>query len=331
MRLQAVRAVAACVFGCAVAGTSFGAIKNNYVAAEARAVAGGRDVYIIVPQAEIKPNINISNITAATGGGLLFALIDAGVNNARAKEAEKIVVPIRESMVGFDFDPLAQGVTTATLSGLGWFDPKQIKLTKDNSDATTLAALDAAGTPQLMLMRYSYETNAQFSSIVVSLDSFLVNKETPKGKKPAARLQTKYLPYMQKVRSMILLPGANDKDPEGNVKAWSADGGKLARAAVELGLERCQALLTKSLSMSAADAGSMVKRNKRPMSAVPGVTGWVMESQPDNTLIYEFITMTLTRVETFSPGAAPAVPATPVAPAPTEAPAAPASPTAPAQ
>lgn len=317
MRLQAVRAFAACVIGCAVAGPSFGAIKNNFVAPEARTVAGGRDVYIIVPQAEIQPNINISNITAATGGGLLFALIDAGVNNSRAKEAEKVVVPIRESMVGFEFDPLAQGATTATLQGLTWFDPKQIKLTKDNADATTLAALDAAGTPQIMLMRYSYETNAQFSSIVVSLDAYLVNKEIPKGKKSAARLQMKYLPYMRKVRSMITLPGANDKDPEGNVKAWAADGGKMARAAVELGLERCQALLTQSLNMSAADAGGMVKRNKRKMSTIPGVTGWVMESQPENTLIYEFITMTLTRVEPFSASAAtvPAAPAVPTAPA----------------
>lgn len=310
MRFNTWRA-AACLLAMAASGASIAAIKNNYVAPEARTVEGGRDVHIIVSQAEIQPNINISNMTAAAGGGLLFALIDAGVNNARAKEAEKTVVPLREALVGYDFDPLAQHASTDTLSALGWLDPRQVKISKEETADSILAALDAAGTSQLMVLRYAYETNADFSGIVVSLDASIVNKAVPAGKKPDARLAPKNLPYKQLFRSFVMLPGANPKDPAANVKAWAADHGKAARAAIDTGLERCQALLTRSLTYSAADAESIMKRNKRKMTKIPGLMGWELESQGDSALIMELMTASLTRVEPYSAANSPAATAAP--------------------
>jgi hypothetical protein len=303
------RTLVACLLTACISATSLGATLKNYVAPEARTVDGGRDVHIIVSQAEIQPNINISNMTAAAGGGLLFALIDAGVNNARAKEAEKTIVPLREALVGYDFDPLAQHASTTTLTALGWFDPRQVKLGKEETGDSILAALDAAGTSQLMVLRYAYETNADFSGVVVSLDASILNKAVPAGKKTDARLAPKNLAYKQLFRSFVMLPDANPKDPAANVKAWAADNGKAARAAIDTGVERCQALLTRSLTLSAADAGYMVKRNKRKMTKIPGLTGWELESDGNNTLVMELMTASLTRVETYS--AAPATVAVP--------------------
>lgn len=312
MKIAKLHAPGACVLAMLVSGASFGAIKNNYIAPEARKVEGGRDVHIIVSQAEIQPNINISNITAATGGGLLFALIDAGVNNARAKEAEKQIVPLREALAGYDFDPLAQHASTTTLQALEWFDPRQVKLSKEETGDSVLAALNASAAPQLMVLKYSYETNADFSGVVVSLNAYIANKAVPAGKKPDSRLQPKYLPYSQAVRSFVMLPGADPKHPEANVKAWAADGGKLARTAIDTGVARCQSLLTRSLTYSAADAASILKRNKRKMTKIPGFTGWELESQADHTTILEIMTATMTNVETYSAANQPAL-AAPVA------------------
>jgi len=330
MQIRIRRGSAACLLGLVLSSVSIGAVKNNVIAPEARTLAGGRDVYIMIPQAEIKPNINISNITAAAGGGLLFALIDAGVNNSRAKDAEKTVVPLREALVGFEFDPRAQLESVNTLSGLGWFEPKETKISKDDSQKSMLAAVDQAGTQQNMFLRYSYETNADFSGLVVSLGASLANKQVPKGKKPDARLQAKNLAYNSSVRSMIMLPDANPKDPAANVQAWSADGGKAARAALLLGIERCQKLLARGMSLTPADAESLRKRNKRKMSAVPGVAGWVIDSPPESTIVYDPLFGQVTQVETFNvvtataavaptaaPVAAPTASAVPVtAPAP---------------
>jgi len=307
MRFTLRRALGACLLSLAVSGSGFAAIKNNYIAPEARSVDGGRDVRVVVGQAEIKANINALNTTAAAGGGLLFALIDAGVNNARAKDAEKAVIPLRESLVGYEFDPRAEMASAMTLSALDWFGAKQAQLTKDESAEGVLTALDAAATPQLLVLRYSYETTADFSAILVHLNAQLVNKQIPAGKKSDARLQGKNLPYVQAVRSVILLPNAIPKDPDGNVRLWTADGGRAARAALDLGIERCQQLLQRGLTQSAADAASMAKRNKRPLSSVPGISGWEVEKQANSTLVYEFLLGSLTQVETL--GAAPASPA----------------------
>ena len=54
-----------------------------------------------------------------------------------------------------------------------------------------------------------------------------------------------------------MLPGANPKDKDANVRAWAADHGSLARSAIDTGVQRCQALLTRSLTQSAADAESV--------------------------------------------------------------------------
>jgi hypothetical protein len=291
------QALGACVLFIIASGTSPAAIKNNFLPPEARTVDGGRGVYLIVPQAEIQPNINISNITAAVGGGLLFALIDAGVNNARAKEAEKQVIPLRESLVGFEVDPRIQSAAAATLSGLGWFETRESKFTKDPSPDGMLAALDAGAAPQLMVLRYEYETNADFSGIVVTLHASLLNKETPKGKKPVVRLQPKYQRYLQTTRSFIML--SDPKDPAANVQAWATDGAKMARTAIDLGIQRCDELLGRSLAYSAADAAGLQKRNKRKMSTVPGISGWEIESQPSHSIYYEFVLGSLTQVETF--------------------------------
>src|SRR4051812_32436107 len=71
---------------------------------ESRVVAGGRNQLVTVAQNEIAAGINESNLTGAMGGGLLFALIDAGVNNSRAKKAEASIVPVRDAIVDYGFD-----------------------------------------------------------------------------------------------------------------------------------------------------------------------------------------------------------------------------------
>lgn len=327
------RALCVCLTGFFASGVSQAAIKNNYVAPEAHAIEGGRSVYVMVPQAEIQPNINISNLTAAAGGGLLFALIDAGVNNARAKEAEKQVIPLREALVGFEVDPRIQGASAAAINGLGWLDVRATKFSKDPSGDAMLAALDAGATPQLLVLRYDYETSADFSAIVVSLRASLVNKATPKGKKPTVRQQAKYLPYNQSFRSFVLLPDPNPKDAAANVQAWAADGAKAARTAIDLGIQRCDELFVRSLGYTAAEAASMMKRNKRKMATVPGVTGWEIESQPTHSVYYEAMAASITQVETYGtaqPAAIAVAPATPATPAAAPEAAAPASPAAPA-
>lgn len=61
------------------------------------------DIHIGLAQQEIYAEIVKSNVSSATGGGLIPALIDAGIDQHRAKKAEEFVQPIRTALTDYDF------------------------------------------------------------------------------------------------------------------------------------------------------------------------------------------------------------------------------------
>src|SRR5437762_443514 len=64
------------------------AANHNFLPEASRAVEGDPPLQVVVAQGEIKSDINPSNIAAATGGGLIEALIDAKITSDRAKKPE---------------------------------------------------------------------------------------------------------------------------------------------------------------------------------------------------------------------------------------------------
>ena len=72
------------------------------LAPETRAQLGQVKTLACFDQQEMNASITPSNIAQFTGGGLIPALIDAGINSSRAKRAEAAVAPIRDALIGFD-------------------------------------------------------------------------------------------------------------------------------------------------------------------------------------------------------------------------------------
>ena len=74
------------------------------LSAQARAGLSSTEVVLPVPQSEIYIDVPASQVSRATGGGLLPALIDAGIDSARASKASKDVTPLRNAAADFSFD-----------------------------------------------------------------------------------------------------------------------------------------------------------------------------------------------------------------------------------
>lgn len=74
----------------------------NHIDASARSHLTSLDSVLIITQSEIAFSINESNVAEAMGGGLIPALLDSAVNNARAKSAEKRVASVRDKLIDFD-------------------------------------------------------------------------------------------------------------------------------------------------------------------------------------------------------------------------------------
>src|SRR5215469_16608974 len=62
------------------------------------------DVVVPIRQSEIYVYVPPSNVSTATGGGLIPALVDLAVDSVRTSKAENSVKALRDSLVDFDFD-----------------------------------------------------------------------------------------------------------------------------------------------------------------------------------------------------------------------------------
>jgi len=285
---------AALVSLCAAVGAT-AAEHKNILSEQARAVDGGRSVQVLVAQEEIKSDINQSNIVVATGGGLLGALIDAGINSERAKKAEAAIQPVRAALAGYDVDALAQATTSNAIAKTPWFQPRSSAFGRDTTILGKSAALDASPTAQVAFFEYAYDTSPDFSSIRVSMTVQMASKAIPTGKKPEFRLQPKALAYAQTVTSVVSLASPSKVATE-NAAQWAADGGKLARKALAAGFDEVGLLIPRALTLSEADLTAMSAKDKK-VALLGGYSGRIQEEAPSGTLLF---TGGLVHVQTIS-------------------------------
>src|SRR5580704_16433625 len=71
------------------------------ISPDSRAQLGAVTGIVGLRQQEIGVEINASNVSAATGGGLIGAIVDASIDNSRAKKAESEVTPIRDALINY--------------------------------------------------------------------------------------------------------------------------------------------------------------------------------------------------------------------------------------
>jgi hypothetical protein len=268
---------------------------KNILSEQARSIDGGRAVQVVISQAEIKSNINQSNIVLATGGGLLGALIDAGINAERAKKAEAAIQPLRAALTGYDVDALALETTKGSLEKVSWFQAPAANFSRDSSILGMSGVLDAATAPQVVFVEYIYDTSPDFSSIRVSMNVRIANKLAPAGKTPESRFQTRQLAYAQTLTSVVSLPSAS-KDAAANAELWSANGGALARKALAAGFGEVGSLLPRAMGLQEADLKILDARDKKYVVR-GGYSGRIQDEGPEGALLYNG---SLVHVQTIS-------------------------------
>ncbi len=162
LRWLAAAVVLAALFGCAA--------PKPILNAENRGRLGTTDVVVQVALEEIYAQIVHSQASMYGGGGLILALIDAAVDNSRAKTAEKTVEPYRNALINYDYVARLEGELQKSLAGPG-FTVESLKMQR-RVDAKS-PALPAAGSPAGSVLRLQsyYCFTPDFSSIIVGADA----------------------------------------------------------------------------------------------------------------------------------------------------------------
>jgi hypothetical protein len=279
-------ALAICALALAGTATVAAAKVLDAVPADQRAIDGGRAIRVLVAQPEIKAGITPTNIVAATGGGLLPALIDAANNASRSKKAEATIAPIRAAIGDFDGDGLALQTTTDALAEVSWLQTADIDFSKDSSLLGKSAMLDKASSKQTVFIEYTYGMSANFSAVLVNATIHIADKQLPPEQtKPEWRVQPNHVVYSNVISTAVFIPNANPKDPNANAAAWAADNGKAVRAALNQDFAEVARLIPRTLALSSDEIKEM-RRGTHKFTAKGGLSGRLVEEAPDGTLMW---------------------------------------------
>jgi hypothetical protein len=249
--------------------------------ADAREVPGGRRLVVTVAQTEINALINTSNITAATGGGLLFALIDAGVNKSRTTTAEEKIAPIRNSLLDYNFDQKAFAMSKKLAENITWLGIIDSELKKDVSNAIYSKSLDESSTSQQLILNYDYLLTPAFDAIKVGARVSVLSKQVPSVDKPEDRALLKNAVFTRDVVCAVSLKEAT-KDADENIAKWSKDNGALARKSLDDALAALLKIIEFALNFT-DDQAIALQSNK--LTNVGSETGKVIRSDIDGTLL----------------------------------------------
>lgn len=187
---------------------------------------------LIIPADEIIVRANPSNLAAASGGGLLFALIDSAVSKSRQTELEAIANPFYDKVDSIDFRTLFSDAFIATIS-----DQKSLQglTTSVSTRGLSKVALDAKRAKlnpgeAFLGLRIRYEFTLDLRSVIVVADTGLVTKD-----KPDFTYKNSLL-YLSKP-----MEGANPLD------AWSANNGQALVEALTEGAKEIARMLKRDL------------------------------------------------------------------------------------
>ena len=275
------------VGACGSAAVARDVSPQSYIADTTRAAPGSVTVRVEVAQAEIKSDINPSNVAVATGGGLLGAIVGAAIDSANAKKAEILITPLRDALTGFDVEALAIDTTKAETTDLPWVSVTPATFSKDTSKAGQSSYLDTIPGAKLAVVTYSYDLSPDFSSIRVVERISIARKAALNAAgaaiKPVDRLTDRNLEYSQFATSVVTL-AAGAKDKAANVALWSADGGKRARAALTTAFAEVSRLTRRSLALTPDMIKTMNgKENKRIFAG--GYTGREVAGEASGTTL----------------------------------------------
>jgi hypothetical protein len=198
------------------------------------------DVVFPIQQSEIYVFVPNSNVAVATGGGLLGALIDAGINSVRTSNAETAVKPLRDALVDYHFDAAMQAAVKSELGQIPWIHAEDYRVLRDITANSTDGALAGSKDSAVLFVTADYRLSndgdvldiTTVASLFPKSDVLAALKKTQGGSGPKTALANSI--YHNTFVFEATLPGAT-QDRDQNIAAWSANNGAEMRNLLDQG------------------------------------------------------------------------------------------------
>ncbi|MDB5471171.1 MAG: hypothetical protein JWR84_2731 [Caulobacter sp.] len=206
---------------------------------------GARDAItsteVVAPIKQSEIYVYVTPVSTGGQGGLIGALVAAGIDAASTEAAQKAVQPARDSVVDYDFDARLKADLQTSLSGVSFLKVDGVRVTKDAFQPGLDKAVTGSKASAVLITvaDYQFSTDASSLSVTLSADLF-ANSAALAPFKPAATANAKIVAYggnsiyRNTFSYQHILP-APTTNRDANIRMWAADNGKAIRDALDAG------------------------------------------------------------------------------------------------
>ncbi|WP_455222737.1 hypothetical protein [Kaarinaea lacus] len=244
------------------------------------------DVVIGLSQEEIYAEIERSNTSAAVGGGLLFALIDAAIESSRSDDAETLVTPIKNSLIDYNFPSEFETALSTELQRLTWLNSIKYQTRKPYTPNDVDSVIQAASADILLVFNTSYRFSPGLKSVKVStaVTGYANSDELKAIAKESSPDAEKPVLYMNSFTYSQPLVGEYT-DSEKASKIWSDNNAEQVRTALTEGASEIAKMVATDLEIARAQyKDKSVQVGEGNQVTMDGATGTLV-SEDDKRVI----------------------------------------------
>jgi hypothetical protein len=219
------------------------AARDKIGTTEAVAPIRQSEVYVFVP----------ASTAGAAAGGILGALVDAGIDSVRTSKAETAVKPLRDSLVDYNYDQTLDGELKGSLAQVPFLGVSDVRVIKEVTPGSLDGALEnsKAGAVLIAISDYRLSNDANVMDVTLNAALYSNNDALRAIKAFKGGNGQKTVPANALYRNVLafetMCPGCRPDGRDGNISIWSGHNGALMRSTLNLATSELAQMLAKDI------------------------------------------------------------------------------------
>ena len=195
------------------------------------------DAYVQETANVMHADIESSNITTYTGGGLLFAFVDMAVMSHREDKAKEAMGCVQKELDSFNVHQKVQEKFAHSLKYAKWMNVSAINYLKQIDEKTKEELIKNGKGDAILLTNFSYKLNPQMDVLTGTI--YLAQYPTSERLKSLVKIEDPYKTPIFKVNisATETLPQKGENIEE-NARLWAQNNGDLLKKSLERIIER---------------------------------------------------------------------------------------------
>lgn len=188
-------------------------------------------VYIKECKKELEADVENSNLTTYTGGGLLVALVDSAIVAHRQDTANEAMMNLHKEIDTFNFQENFRDKLAGQLQNTEWLNVKEVNFVNELNDEVMKELVKKEKNDSMLISRFQYKLNPDFTVLTgtLYLEAYPINPRIKKIVNCEESLKTPIFKFNVSATHALPTKGQDIKE---NAALWAQDNGAYLRNAL---------------------------------------------------------------------------------------------------